>query len=229
MKVLAGLITQGTGSLGGMTMSKNKQGYYLRARTVPSNPRTALQTAVRSGLSAFATYWKSLTSTERTAWALYASNTPVVGNNGQTHLLSGFNWFVGCNQVRLKSGLGLVSDAPSIFGQASGPTVAGVVYASAGHISGAYTLIDPPLAADSGDVVQLYAGQPRGKGVAYFQGPWQYMLSIDSFVDSFGSTLVSTYTTYIAGASNVQWFKMIRTKPNGQFSAPYYIGPVAGM
>lgn len=229
MKVLAGLITQGTGSLGGMTMSKNKSGYYLRSRVVPSNPRTALQSAIRAGLSAFATYWKALTSAQMAAWALYAKNTPIIGNNGQTHLISGFNWFLGVNQVRLVSGLDVVTDAPIVFGQASGPTVANVVFTASGVVTVSFTLIDPPLSADTGDVIQVYAGQPKTLGRAYFAGPWQYMISRDSFVSSITGIMLSTYTSYVASPGSQQWFKLVRSKPDGTYSQAYIVGPVAGM
>ncbi|KKM06452.1 hypothetical protein LCGC14_1743870, partial [marine sediment metagenome] len=44
----SGLITQGSGSIGGLTASHNRGGMYFRARTIPTNPATSFQTVVRN-------------------------------------------------------------------------------------------------------------------------------------------------------------------------------------
>jgi hypothetical protein len=225
MKVLAGLITQGTGSLGGMTMSKNKAGYYLRARTVPSNPRSALQSAIRSGLAAYATYWKSLTAAQIAKWGLYAANTPTVGNNGQTRLLSGFNWFVACNQVRLQAGYALVSDAPTTFGQASAPIIVTCGYITDSVIEVNFSLLDGPVAADSGDVVLVFAGKPKSLGVAYFNGPWQFIGALDSYQTGTVNTDLTGKTPYIATPTSQSWFRFVRSKPDGTYSTQVIAGP----
>lgn len=228
MKVLAGLITQGTGSLGGMTMSKNKSGYYLRARTVPSNPRTSLQSAIRTGLAAFATLWKLLPRESMLSWALYAANSPIIGNNGQSHLLSGFNWFLGANQLRLQAGYGVLSDAPVIFGQASGPYGITASYTTDVVISVSFSMAGRPTEADSGDVTMIFIGKPAGLGVAYFQGPWQYVGTTDNHTNDVVTYDTSVLSSYTCPAGAQQWIKLVRIKPNGQYSTPVYFGPIAG-
>jgi len=227
MKVLAGLVTQGTGSIGGMTMSKNKQGYYLRSRTVPSNPQTISQTAVRNGLSALASNWTALTQAQRDAWNLYSKNVTIILNNGQTKVLSGFNWYVGANQLRLVASESIQNDAPTTFTLAGTPMVLSAAYVAPLAIMFNFMLLDPPSAADTGDLLLIQLGRPQTTGTLYFTGPWQFEDTVDSFDSSTPVILpLAPDGIYPAVAGQNQWLRVTRILPDGRYSTPVHYGPI---
>jgi len=83
------------GSIGGNVYSRNRFGFYVRNRTVPTNPNTGLQQAARNAFSNAAGYWGStLTAAERTAWNDYAAAVSVLNKLGEPCYLSGFNMFL---------------------------------------------------------------------------------------------------------------------------------------
>ena len=228
MKVLAGLVTQGSGSIGGMTMSKGKGGYYLRARTVPTNRKSVLQTAIRSGLSALASNWQSLTASQQLAWNLYGKNVTIILNNGQSKKLSGFNWYIGCNQYLLQSGDAPVSDAPTIFTLAGTPIVSSWGYAGPSALFLNSLVLDPPSGANTGDRLLIFVGRPQTLGTAYFSGPFQLAGSVDTYLASTNTVVVdiSSVPEYIGVAGQSQWIRVVRILPDGRYSTPLINGPV---
>ena len=102
-----------SGSIGGSTWANNKGGPYVRRRTVPTNPTTLRQTAVRSYLGTLSAMWQDLTSSQRSGWNIYALNHPVTNRQGVSINLSGMSWFVGLNSRLLDVGSAALSAAPT--------------------------------------------------------------------------------------------------------------------
>jgi hypothetical protein len=229
MKVLAGLVTQGTGSIGGMTMSKNKQGYYLRARTVPSNPKTEKQHAIRATFSQLSAYWASLALSNQNSWNLYAKNVKVILNNGETKILSGFNWFLATNQLRLQAGLEIQDQASDLFTLAQPPAVADVFYSDMANLQLKFNLLDAPADPDTGDVVLVQVGRPKTLGTLYFSGPWQNVATVDSaLAGSYVDLNFAEISIYEATSNNNQWIRLVRIMPDGRYSTPVVYGPFTG-
>ena len=117
MKFKSAIITQGSGSLGGMTLSRNKGGMYLRARAIPTNPGSSAQTLVRNAMTEASTAWAdTLTQTQRDAWDNYAFNTPVTNVLGDPLTLSGQQMYNRCNVPRIAQSATRVDDGPVVFG-----------------------------------------------------------------------------------------------------------------
>ena len=71
------------GKEGGRVLSKNRGGNYTKRKTTPSNPQSALQSAVRANLTAITQKWRTLTEPQRTGWYNLAdqlSTTNIFGN-----------------------------------------------------------------------------------------------------------------------------------------------------
>ena len=230
MKVLAGLITQGTGSLGGMTMSKNRAGYYLRSRTVPTNPKTSKQVIVRSNFSSYSAAWQGLTSAQQAAWNLYAKNVPVILNNGTHKLLSGLNWFVAVNQTRVQASLSYITAAPTTYSMAGPLIPTTAVYKSSSTLELIGSVLVPPTAANTGDRILIQLGRPRSLGRQYFSGPWQYATWIDTYSLGLGPVpfVIGSATGYAAVSNQNQWLRFVRVLPDGRYSTPVIFGPQAG-
>lgn len=102
-----------SGSVGGNTFSHNKGGAYVRQRSVPTNPTSERQTAVRTAFGTCASYWTDLTASQQTAWAQYAATHPVLNALGQSVLISGLAMFCSCNARLIDAGESLVVTPPA--------------------------------------------------------------------------------------------------------------------
>lgn len=95
-----------SGSVAGVTSSRNRFGQYRRTRAIPTNPQTALQTGARTVFGDSAALWRSLTQVQKDLWEQCALDYPKVDSLGQTIILSGFQMFVRANMARRVIGEG---------------------------------------------------------------------------------------------------------------------------
>lgn len=171
-----------SGSLGGLTASHNRGGQYLRRRSVPVNPNTARQQAVRAILGSLVQAWSDdLTESERQAWRDYAAAVPRTDVLGQTITLTGQQWFIATNTPRLQqelsgltvAGNGVVSVAPTTFN--TGEAVASLTEFSILD-TGPVLVVTGVLAAPASDdgFALLYFGRPVNPGVRFYKGPYQF-------------------------------------------------------
>lgn len=181
MKFLPTLGGSMSGSLGGLTASHNKGGQYLRRRSVPTNPNTARQQAVRAAFGGLVQEWTTtLTEAEREAWRVYAANTPVTNLLGQSILLTGQQWFIASNTPRLQlanAGLTVVGDgqqntAPSTYN--TGVPAASITTFTVDDTGPQVDIAGDLAGVASGDaLVQIYISVPVNAGRKFFKGPWQ--------------------------------------------------------
>lgn len=87
---LTAIVDNISGKLNGTVFSKNKGGHYMRSKSMPSNPKTSFQSAVRARFGAIAQLWGALTEAQRNAWRAMASEYPYTNRLGDTKILSGF-------------------------------------------------------------------------------------------------------------------------------------------
>jgi len=163
-----------SGSIAGNTHARNRSGNYVRARTKPVNPNTALQQVVKSALSNLTTRWaQTLTAVQRTAWNLYASNVAMKNKLGETINLTGFNHYLRSNITLLQYGGPVIDDGPVIFELPDAdPTFAITASEATQEISFAYNAaLD--WAAETGSHMVLYQGQPQNAQINFFKGPWR--------------------------------------------------------
>lgn len=95
--VFSDLIVEMRGKVGGAVYSKNKGGAYRKRRTVPSNPQTAAQIAVRSKISTLSQAWKTLTSEQQAAWQAATAQFQYVNNLGQLQSYTAQALFMALN------------------------------------------------------------------------------------------------------------------------------------
>lgn len=183
MKVLPTLGSQYSGSLRGITAAHNAGGLYFRGRTVPTNPNTARQQAIRSIIAGLTNEWSDeLTEAQRQAWRDYAANVETTDSMGQSITLSGFNWLIKAisaprqvlNAGLSTTGLQLTPDAPTIFdtGQpvALITTFDGDFTTPPGTIDLAGNLA---AAAPADGACVLYIAPPQTNGTRFYAGPYQ--------------------------------------------------------
>lgn len=97
-----GLVDGVLGSIGGITFSVNRAGFYAKARRASTNPRSSTQSTVRRHLSAYPTLWRILTDPQRADWNTWAAapEQDRIDYWGNTYHLTGFQAFVWINQCR---------------------------------------------------------------------------------------------------------------------------------
>lgn len=174
------VLTQGSGSIGGVTYSHNRAGMYRRARTIPVNPNTGNQVEVRAAFSDQVTRWTEvITPAQRAAWDLYGVNVPVTNALGDAVTLSGQNWYIASNTPRLQAatklgpgqGAAQRDIAPVIFDRGTFTTPSFVADVSAGIIV-TFTELDE-WTSQVGAQMYIYQSRPQNPSINYYNGPWR--------------------------------------------------------
>lgn len=137
MKIVP-VLGQMSGSVGGLTFQGGRFGQVARRKTSGVNPLTRRQQQARAAFATPVSYWgNGLSSAQREAWNLYASETARQDVFGQTIYWTGFQTFVQAvtwwGFIRLVYGgnRSFPSNAPVGGGLASPPAVQGVTTALA--------------------------------------------------------------------------------------------------
>lgn len=173
------LVTQASGSVGGVTASHNAGGMYLRARTIPTDPSTAQQIKIRNFVASLANKWSSaLSDAQRAAWQVYAANVPLLNPLGDQILVSGINQYTRSNVARLQATMSRVDDAPVIYntGDFTDPTIG--FDATADEVDVTFTNTDD-WANEDDSAMLVWASRPQNRTINFFKGPYQLAGAID--------------------------------------------------
>jgi hypothetical protein len=169
----SGLVTQASGSLGGITFSHNAGGMYMRARAIPTNPNTTFQQTIRGFVSALVDHWgNTLTQVQRDAWILYANNVPLLNSLGEPINVSGLNMYVRSNVPILQGSLPRADAAPTDFnlGEYTNPSFA--LDEPNDEID--VTFVDTDAWANEDDSAMLiFTSRAQSPTINYFKGPYR--------------------------------------------------------
>ena len=171
--------TQMSGSSGGTTFSHNRFGAYRRNRSIPVNPNTDRQVAVRNAVRALTIAWQNtLTQDQRDAWETYADNVPWQNKLGQSVLLTGLNHYVRSNTPLVQNGIARVDVAPVIFNLATAELA---LSATASEATQDLTIDGDAGGAWIGEAGawQFYSmGLPKNGAIKFFGGPYKQITAI---------------------------------------------------
>ncbi len=109
-----GGIAQASGSLGGLVFSHNRGGAYVRARSIPVQPRSARQLEVRSNLSNASISWDLLDAAAQEQWRSWAESNPIMNTLGDAVRLAGNAAYVQLNSRLLFGGFAQIAAPPVI-------------------------------------------------------------------------------------------------------------------
>ncbi len=167
-------ITDARGSIAGNTFSRNHYGAYIRARTTPTNPKTAKQVAVRAAVAFLSDMWgNTLTAPQRAAWDLYGSNVAMTDKLGATMYLTGYNHFIRSNLLIKLAGAVIVVAGPVLFEiPAQDPTLS-VIFDEAGQKMNVTFDNTMDWAVESGAFMTFFQGKPQNAQRTYFDGPYR--------------------------------------------------------
>lgn len=238
MKYKSAMTTQASGSVDGMTASRNRFGRYMRARAVPVNPATDMQLQARAAMTDAVTRWiDTLTPLQRTAWENYALNVPVIDPLGDPINLTGQNWYIAANQPRLQAiakltaAITRVDDAPTIFDRGDFTTPSGISVVDGLSIN--FTIDNTDAWANEDEAAMLvFQGIPQNPTRNFFNGPFRLIAAVegDSVTPPINAQTVLQAVVnaegypYAPGQRN--WLSFAVTRADGRISTRRTTGPV---
>lgn len=174
MKIKSALITQMSGSIGGITGAHNKGGLYLRARSVPSNPGSPQQSDIRSTVAQLSNLWlNELTAEQREAWKTYAEAVLLPSPLGDQRVVTALNHYIRSNVPRIQAGLARIDDAPAFqsIGDYTNPSF--TVDGDDDEASITFDNTDS-WASETGSAMLIYLSRPANPTINYHTGPYRY-------------------------------------------------------
>lgn len=106
------LITELTGSIGGITFQRNSSGNIARLKpNMPVNS-SVNQQVQQNYLSQLISAWSNLSAANKTSWEVFAAAHDHINEFGETKVLNGFQWFLSCNLNLLLTSQATISAAP---------------------------------------------------------------------------------------------------------------------
>lgn len=169
---LGAMIAEARGSIGGAVFARNRGGAYIRNRSIPINPESTRQTAVRAVLADLTNKWSTvLTEAQRAAWTLYAENVPLVNSLGEARQVTGLNMYVRSNSLTIDTGQARIDDAPTEF--TVGPTITPTITVDAAADQFTVTDLGSYDLADGAVNLLFQAGKPVQPGVNFYKAPFR--------------------------------------------------------
>lgn len=147
-----------SGSVGGITSSRNRFGQYRRTRAIPVNPNSSFQSQMRARFGDCAQAWRLLTDAQRAGWTDLAKQIIRTDALGQTYDLTGLQCYSMVNLNNLDAGESVVSDAPVLTSPVG--LLTATITTTGGTLSYAYTAT--PLSASNR--LFIYASPQRSAG-----------------------------------------------------------------
>lgn len=227
MKYNSALLTEASGSMGGIVASHNAGGSYFRKRVTPTNPNTSFQQGVRNNLSILQTrFLSTVTAAQRAAWATYAATTPVTDSLGASRHLSAQQWYVACNSLRLQSALTVVDAGPVTSGLPTMTSPVPTIVAAGSTMSLAFTNTDA-WANEVGGAMLVFASRARNATINFFKGPYRYAGKIAGAATPPTSPATITLPFTIGAATSKMFFKVVIVRTDGRKSIDVFLTGIA--
>jgi hypothetical protein len=153
-----------SGSVNWRTASRNRNGQYIRNRSIPVQPRSTAQLAIRGMLVLAAQSWKSLSTADQMAWSTFGSLHPRTDALGQSNAPTGEQAFVGVCVTSQLLGDGLITGAPP-----PEPVMSAFVEGTLHSDASTFTITD--YVCPTGGRVMVWASKPSSPGRHFFGQP----------------------------------------------------------
>jgi hypothetical protein len=216
MKFKSHVATQVSGSTGGTTYAQNQGGMYMRARSIPTNPNSPGQAALRTVFKGLMSAWtNTLTAAQRAAWNVYSVNVKFIDKLGSSISIGGVANYVRANTPRVQNAQSRIDNAPVVFniGAFTQPTFA-ITHASTSMVA-TFTTTDSWNSA--GGCMLLYASRPQNQSINFFKGPFRLVGVIPG-----GATSPQTFVLpFTAGTTaSAMFVKTSVSQVDGRLSSP---------
>lgn len=227
MLIKSQLVTQISGSVGGLTGSHNKGGMYFRARTIPVNPASTFQVAVRNFMSQLVSAWQTtLTDPQRNGWWVYSQNVTKTNPLGDQVKVSGINWYAGANVGRLQAGQARVDDPPTTFNRGDFAAMLFTADATAGTADVTFSPADAWANEDEAFAL-IYFSRPMSPTINFFKGPYRLAGTIDGDSITPPTSPATIALPFPTGVGNVVFMKVVVVRADGRYSSPFRTQAIA--
>jgi len=219
------IIGEASGSLASMVFSHNRGGQYIRQRTIPTNPNSVFQQAIRTLVSQLTSLWQTtLTDVQRTGWDTYAENVPLLDPLGEPRNVGGLGMYVRSNVARLQTdpvSLPRVDDAPTIFnlGDFTAPTLDTLTEAGQ-TVNINFTLGDDWVSEDDAGMI-YYASRPQNASVNFFKGPYRMQGPILGDAGAPPATPAVGGLPFAFVTGQKVFFRFVVTRADGRMSSTF--------
>lgn len=220
------LITQASGSIGGITASRNRGGMYFRSRAIPTDPATAFQIAIRAFMVTAVGAWSgTLTQLERDDWEVYASLVTLPGPLGDPITVSGMNMYVRVAVLRLQNGLPQNSAAPTIFNLGDTGAVSFTALALGNALSITFDDTTDWANQDDGALV-LQVSRPQNPTINFFKGPFRKIDPVLGDSTTPPTSPAAGTSPFTLSVGQRVWMRVCAVHEDGRLSAASVLGPV---
>lgn len=169
------IVTQASGSVGGLTFTRAKGGLVMRGRAMPVNPQSEYQVAVRNAMAMLSTRWVEVVAPEyHWQWEAYGKAVAMKNKLGDQIYLSGISHYIRNNVPRVQAGLAIV-DSPPDWNELGTPpkiTAAEYLWDSVSQ-EGTYSLTLEVNSVQATARMLVYLSQPQNRTVNFFKGPYR--------------------------------------------------------
>lgn len=167
---------QRSGSSGGTVFSHNRYGAYVRPRSIPVNPNTDRQVAVRNAMRALTIAWaNTLSQAQRDSWNAYAATVGWVNKFGDPVNLTGLAHYVRSNTPRVQNAIPRIDAAPAPGSGLATAELELAATASAATQDITITGRDPNDWMEPDGWQFFFMGLPQGPGIKFFNGPFRQL------------------------------------------------------
>ncbi len=202
---MGSMVSLASGSVEGMTYSRNRYGPYIRGRATPVNPASANQTKMRAIFQQVSSGWKALGAASQAAWVAWAQTNPITDVLGDKQVLTGHAafckvntrmWMMTASQLTLPP----MTPAPTPF-----ETLSGTFDIGAGDVSIVFT----PTPFGVGVCEYVWAAVTDSVGIKYVKNLFKLILysdggpsplSIQTYVEARFGTLQVGQKLHISAA-----------------------------
>lgn len=157
-----------SGSIGNTTYGRNRNGQYIRQRSMPTQPRTVAQTTQRARLGDAAAAWRGLTDAQRAGWVAFGNSFTVNNSLGTPINLTGLQCYTKVNTTNALNGDAQVSLPPAL------PVFLPITVTGITVTAGTQLLELNGTSPASGTKFMVYASGQTSAGVS-FQGDFRYL------------------------------------------------------
>ena len=205
-----------SGSVAGVTSSRNRFGQYRRTRAIPVNPKTPAQSNARMVMTQLARSWQTLSDESKNGWNTFAHNHPRTDALGQTQVITGFMQYVSSNASLTAAGRPIIVE-PGLTSQASQSAAISAVASAAG-----FTLSVSFQVPTSGYSLLIFASPQRSPGTAYESQYVRLAVAISTSTTplAVGVPYVTRFGQLVAGRRI--FFQARVIDPNGLDVTDYY-------
>lgn len=230
MKFKGTLIGEASGSLASMVFSHNRGGQYIRQRTIPTNPNSAYQQAIRSLVSLLTAAWNNiLTQDQRDLWDCYAEQVPLLDPLGEARNVGGLGMYIRGNVARLQTGettLTRVDDAPTIYnlGEYTPPAITSITATTKVMIM-TFTTADE-WANEDGSVMIVYGSRGQNPTKNFFKGPYRQCGVILGDSGTPPTSPVNITLPFPLAAGQKAFIRVVVNRADGRTSSPFRDGKI---